>query len=298
MRLDLFSLQLFQHIMHSGSLTEAAKLSHISLQAASERLKKLEQYFQTPLFTRTHQGLNPTLAAHTLSQHSQTLLHSAQQLQQAMQALVEQPDCKLVVYCNSSVQSEYLPSLLPQFLQEHPHLEIELHEAESMDIVAAITEGQAQLGLISNFFQHQHLASHVFAADPLVLICALQHPLAQVQNIELSQVLSYPFVGLMPYQSLQQSIEAQAQLLNTPIQYRLRLPNFAAIAQVVSQNVGVAIIPKRAAQRLATLYAFHCVALNGAWANRQLLLVAQDFKKLTHEYQLLSEFLLQHVQQL
>jgi molybdate transport repressor ModE-like protein len=296
MRLDLFSLQLVQNIIQTGNLTEAAKLSHISLQAASERLKKLEQHFQSNLFIRRHHGLEPTSAAKTLSQHSQLLLKQAEQLESAMQKFVQQPTTQLQLYCNSSVQSEYLPALLPQFLQQHPHFQIDLHEAESADIVSAVENNKAALGIISNFFGHQNLAAQPFAADPLVLICSRQHPLNTTQNIELAHVLSYPFVGLMVYQSLQQSIEAQAQHLLTPIHYRLRLPNFAAIAQVVSQNVGVAIIPKRAAQRLQSIYDFHCVALNGAWANRQLMLVAKDFNNLTKDYQLLSEFLLEQAQ--
>lgn len=297
MRLDLFSLQLVHNIIQTGSLTEAAKLSHISLQAASERLKKLEQHFQSHLFIRHPHGLEPTLAAQTLSQHSQVILQQVDLLHRAMQNFVKQPNVQLNLWCNSSAQSEYLPTVLPQFLQQYPHLHIELHEAESAEIVTALEHGQADLGIISNFFQHQNLHSHAFASDPLVLICSKQHPLNGVQHTELSQILSQPFIGLMAYQSLQQSIEAQAKQLNSPILYRLRLPNFAAIAQVVSQNVGVAIMPKRAARRLQRLYDLHCVALKGAWANRQLLLVTKDFQQLTPDYQLLSEFLLQQAKQ-
>ena len=43
MRLDFFDLQLFINILSTGSLTKGAERSAISLQAASERIKKLEQ---------------------------------------------------------------------------------------------------------------------------------------------------------------------------------------------------------------------------------------------------------------
>lgn len=49
MRFDFFDLQLVLHIVSTGSLTKGADRSAISLQAASERIKKLEQYFETPL---------------------------------------------------------------------------------------------------------------------------------------------------------------------------------------------------------------------------------------------------------
>ena len=57
----------------------------------------------------------------------------------------------LTLWCNSSAQSEYLPTLLPQYLVLHPEMNIDLHEAESSEIVDALTQGIASLGLVSSF---------------------------------------------------------------------------------------------------------------------------------------------------
>lgn len=108
------------------------------------------------------------------------------------------------------------------------------------------------------------------------------------------EALSYGFIGLKPHHSLQQSIETQAKLLGFNIQYRLRLPNFGAIAEVVAKGVGIAIMPARAAQRLQSDYDFHSIQLLGAWANRKLLLATQNFNQLPNSYKQFSDFLLQH----
>lgn len=148
------------------------------------------------------------------------------------------------------------------------------------------------MGLISSFFNSDHLQTLEFSDDPLVLICPMNHELKDKSALQLVDVLHYPFVGLMQYHSLQQSIETQAKLLGCAIQYRLRLPNFAAIAQVVANGVGIAIMPKRAAIRLKTVYAFHHIELTGDWANRKLLLAARNFDQLPVSYQHFSQFLL------
>ncbi len=77
-----------------------------------------------------------------------------------------------------------------------------------------------------------------FASDPLVLICPATHKLAQYQKLNLVEALSYGFIGLKAHHSLQQSIETQAKLLGFNIQYRLRLPNFSAIAGSRCQRRG------------------------------------------------------------
>ncbi|ENX03776.1 hypothetical protein F899_00255 [Acinetobacter sp. CIP 101934] len=292
MRLDLFDLQLFLNIVETGSLTRGAEYSSISLQAASERIKKLEQHYQVNLFIRHSGGVKLTFAGQVFAEHAQAILQQGQQLSRAMAVFSEGQHSNISLWCNSSAQSEYLPLLLPKYLVNNPNIQIDLKEAESNDIIAALTNGTAKLGLISSFFAAPQLQTLEFSDDPLVLICPEQHDLSTGKALKLGDCLNYPFVGLMQYHSLQQSIEAQARLLHCEIQYRLRLPNFAAIAQVVANGVGIAIMPQRAAQRLAKLYAFKQIQLTGDWANRKLLLAAKNFDELSAAYQHFSQFLL------
>lgn len=292
MRLDLFDLQLFLNIVETGSLTRGAEYSSISLQAASERIKKLEQHYQVNLFIRHSGGVKLTFAGQVFAEHAQAILQQGQQLSRAMAVFSEGQHSNISLWCNSSAQSEYLPLLLPKYLVNNPNIQIDLKEAESNDIIAALTNGTAKLGLISSFFAAPQLQTLEFSDDPLVLICPEQHDLSTGKALKLGDCLNYPFVGLMQYHSLQQSIETQARLLHCEIQYRLRLPNFAAIAQVVANGVGIAIMPQRAAQRLAKLYAFKQIQLTGDWANRKLLLAAKNFNELSAAYQHFSQFLL------
>ena len=292
MRLDLFDLQLFLNIVETGSLTRGAEYSSISLQAASERIKKLEQHYQVNLFIRHSGGVKLTFAGQVFAEHAQAILQQGQQLSRAMAVFSEGQHSNISLWCNSSAQSEYLPLLLPNYLVNNPNIQIDLKEAESNDIIAALTNGTAKLGLISSFFATPQLQTLEFSDDPLVLICPEQHDLSSGKALKLGDCLNYPFVGLMQYHSLQQSIEAQARLLHCEIQYRLRLPNFSAIAQVVANGVGIAIMPQRAAQRLAKLYAFKQIQLTGDWANRKLLLAAKNFDELSIAYQHFSQFLL------
>ena len=292
MRLDFFDLRLFLNIVDTGSLTKGAARSAISLQAASERIKKLEQQYQVSLFSRHSGGVKMTFAGQVFAEHAQALLQQGQQLSQAMAGFSEGLNSNISLWSNSSAQSEYLPLLLPQYLVNNPNIQIDLKEAESNDIIAALTNGTAKLGLISSFFATPQLQTLEFSDDPLVLICPEQHDLSTSKALKLGDCLNYPFVGLMQYHSLQQSIEAQARLLHCEIQYRLRLPNFSAIAQVVANGVGIAIMPQRAAQRLAKLYSFKQIQLSGDWANRKLLLAAKNFDELSIAYQHFSQFLL------
>lgn len=101
MRFDFFDLQLFLHIVTTGSLTKGAERSAISLQAASERIKKLEQYFDTPLFIRQTTGVELTSAGHALAEHARRLLRQKDQLEQEMQRFRQQQPESITLWCNS-----------------------------------------------------------------------------------------------------------------------------------------------------------------------------------------------------
>ena len=148
MRLDLFDLQLVLHIVDTGSLTKGAERSAISLQACSERIKKLELLLSVSLFTCHSSGVQLTLAGQTFVEHAQQILQQTKQMQQAMAPFSEGLSSSITLWCNSSAQSEYLPLLLPQYLVENPNTPIDLKEVESKDIVQALESGVADLGLI------------------------------------------------------------------------------------------------------------------------------------------------------
>jgi len=70
MHFDLIDLRLFVNISEQNSLTGGAERSHMSLPAASARIKNLEDSFGTRLLHRTGQGV-------TLTPPGQALLHHA-----------------------------------------------------------------------------------------------------------------------------------------------------------------------------------------------------------------------------
>lgn len=101
---------------------------------------------------------------------------------------------------------------------------------------------QLTLGLISSFFHAHQLQTLDFSNDPLVLICPIDHVLKNQTELKLIDTLNYPFVGLMQYHSLQQSIEAQAKKLRVaPFNIVYVYPILQPIAQVVANGVGIAI---------------------------------------------------------
>src|SRR5690625_6212626 len=71
---DFVDLRLFVYIAEENSLTRGAQRIHISLPAASMRIKKLEESIGIPLFERTATGINLLPAGEACLHHAQQVL--------------------------------------------------------------------------------------------------------------------------------------------------------------------------------------------------------------------------------
>ena len=72
--LDLVDLRLIVHIGDAQSLTRGAEKSHLSLPAASNRLKNLENHLGTKLFDRNNQGVTLTPSGEAFVRHARKVI--------------------------------------------------------------------------------------------------------------------------------------------------------------------------------------------------------------------------------
>jgi DNA-binding transcriptional LysR family regulator len=122
MRFDLTDLQLFVHILDSGTLTAAAQRSHLTLASASERVRGMEALLGTALLIRQARGVQPTAAGHTLGQHARQVLSQMQLLRGAMGEFGAGLAGQIRLRGNTSAVREHLPLAVSGFLRQHPQM--------------------------------------------------------------------------------------------------------------------------------------------------------------------------------
>ena len=84
------------------------------------------------------------------------------------------------------------------------------------------------------------------------------------------ELLGHPFVGLARESGLSRFLAAQASRSGRVPRHRVRLGGFDAVAELVDEGVGVAVMPESAAVRFAKA-GTQIVGLSDAWSRRKLL---------------------------
>ena len=289
LRFDLSDLQLLRLIEKTGSLSAAAAAVPVALSAASYRPRQLESRLGLALFQRRPDGLVPTPAGRIALDHAHRVWQQVELMQGALEQQSGRQQVTLKLAANTVANSTFLPEALGPFLADFPEVNLQVEERASRDILKGLREGELAMGVLDGNLDLEGLLSLPFRQDRLVLLVSQQHVLASRLHCSFAETLDSPYVGMPSERAMQRFIEDMAILAGKPLMVRVRAPSFDAIAQLVAQHVGIAILPLAAAQRLAQSLPLHLIDLSESWATRELRVCVRDVADLdSHAKQLLS----------
>ncbi|MDI3270783.1 LysR family transcriptional regulator [Pseudomonas sp. MDT1-16] len=280
MHFDLTDLRLYLNILDSGNITAGAARSHLSLAAASARIRAMEVSLGTEFLERGRRGVTPTPAGKALAKHARPLLQQAERMQQDLAEYAKGVKGQVRLLCNTTAITEYLPELLADFLREHPNLDIDLQELPSTRITHALRQGAADLGIVSDVVDTDDLHTRPFRDDPLVLILPPDHPLAEQPSLTFADTLSHDYVALGASSALAIHLEEQALHIGQRMPIRIRADGFDGVIRMVAHGAGLAIVPRMAIERWPQVQAVTTRSLPEDWANRTLKICARDFDSL------------------
>lgn len=292
-RIDLTSLQLFVAVCELGSIGRAAEREYIAASAVSKRLSDLEATLETPLLYRHTRGVDLTPAGQSLLHHARSVLFSLEKMQAELSEYADGVRGHVRIHANISAIVQFLPEDLGAFSREHPNVKIDLEEHLSSEVVRAVQEGAADLGICNaGAAGHGHsLQVRAYRQDELVLIVPRGHALAHGEAVAFEATLDCDHVGLHANSSIHLAMREAAAAVGRTIRLRIHVTGLDAMCRMIHNGLGVGVMPRRAFELMHGVGALDCVALTDAWARRDIQLVARDFTTLPLTARLLVDHL-------
>ena len=281
-RLDLTSLQLFVAVCERGSIGKAAEQEFMATSAVSKRLSDLESAVGTTLLYRHARGASPTPAGQSLLHHARSVLFSLDKMQGELSEYADGVRGHVRMHANISAIVQFLPEDLGSFTRLHDQVKIDLEEHLSSEVVRAVQEGAADLGICHTGVSGPlpDLQTRPYRQDQLVLIVPQAHPLAGEKQLAFADSLDWDHVGLHANSSIYQAMHQAATTAGRGIRLRIRVTGLDAMCRMIHNGLGVGLMPRRAFELMHGVGELTCVALTDDWATRQIDLVARDFSTL------------------
>ena len=291
-RIDFVTLRLYCAVAQSGSITKGAAQCHLALSAASRRLADFEAATRAQLLERSAQGVKLTPAGHVALQHALRLFQGFELFSAELADHSRGTRGHVRLWANMSALTQFLPDALARFMERYPDIRVETEEQLSGDIVRALFDGLADVGVFADGTPADGLTLMPFRSDELVLVCPRGHPLARRKSTPFSDCLAHDFVGLNRGSSLFEVTTRAAADAGHPLRHRVQVRSFDAMCQMIAAHLGVGVLPLAACQQMLAPRGLKAVRLTDAWAQRRLMMGYATDQPLSAAARLMVEQLL------
>jgi LysR family transcriptional regulator, low CO2-responsive transcriptional regulator len=171
-------LRVFTEVARELSFAKAARTLHLTPPAVTMQVKDLEAQIGLALFERQGRQVSLTTPGEYMLVYARKLLATLKDAEDAA-ARLKRAEAGMLAIGMVSTAKYFLPRLLAQFRQEHPHVEIRLAEGNREQLVRLLQANEVDIAVMGRPPRELATRAEPFAAHPHVFVAAPDHPLAR-----------------------------------------------------------------------------------------------------------------------
>ena len=243
---------------------------------------------------RRPHGIEPTAAGVTMMNYAREVLRLGEKLQANLEEHKSGIRGYVRVCASSSVLVQRLAQELSQFVAENSEIKLDLEERPSESTIDAVMHKQADIGVIvrDSHLNLEGLSLIDYAGDRLAVAVPGKHPLALRSELTFVDLLDQDLVALESGTAVNRLLSSQARELGRAMKVRVQVRSFEVMCLMISQGLGIGILPERALLPLAEAMGIRLVRLAEDWAKREYAICVRSFDDLESPSRRLIEYLL------
>jgi DNA-binding transcriptional LysR family regulator len=283
---ELRQLRHFLSIVRHGNLHRAAEELHISQQALSTSISRLEQDLGVQLLLRGRHGAELTHCGEALLPRAQSIVGEARTARAELQGLGDATRGHVRAGVGAFFAQHVFPEALMRFVAAYPRVDVTVIDATSSDLYLALARGELDLVVSTPAAEvslpPQFESELLFETTDAIFIGA-DHPLAKRSAIRLEDLVDQTWIVSARFDNYRHRIETafRAAGMDPPSRI-MRTDSVPLIGQVLNTSPAVALLGRNPTDSLALpvlgrLKAFDLPELSGpyrgvmAWRRTALL---------------------------
>ncbi len=279
--MDLSELEVLVAVAQEKGFSRAAERLHRTQPAVSQAIRRLEEDVGTRLVDRSSKDGTLTAAGELLYGHAQRLLNLRRDAETAVRELRYLERGKVALAANEYTVLHLL-DVLAEFRRRHPQLRVEVKRSLASEIPSEVLGRDVEIGIVTYRPPQPGLAVVPIASDDLVLLVAPSHPLAGRTQVTIRQLGGEVFLAHNVRSTNRERVVKAFERHRTPLQIVMELPTLDAINRLVAAGVGVALVPRRAAEAELARGEVAALAVSDLRLPRAVNLVYRSAVELSH----------------
>ncbi|MFJ8584621.1 LysR family transcriptional regulator [Streptomyces sp. NPDC093595] len=253
--MELRHLEHFVAVAEERNVTRAAARLHLAQSGLSSSVRALERELGAELFRRTARGVELTAAGQALLGEARRTLRSAAAAREAVAAVRGVVGGTLTVGTEQCMGAVDPLGVLVAFGERHPAVEVRVEQDGSAVLLERLRRGRLDLAFVAGTGgpgtggpEAEGVRLRVLAREPMVVLCAAGHPLAdRRQPVAPEELADEVFVELHPHWGSRQVADAAFAARGIRRTVGMQLDDVHKVLEVVGRGAGIALLPRSVA---------------------------------------------------
>lgn len=182
-QMNLRQLEVFEALMNTGSIAEAARFLGVSQQAVTKSLRLAEQSAGLVFFRRAHGRVYPSPEAEMLLPQVGQVRTDLDAVGQLIRQMREGNAGQVAVAAPASVAHSFITPALIQFARESPGIRVEVMILPTNMVADRVASSQADFGIVHQPTDNPYLDGEVICEAEGICVMPVRHPLAQRRSL-------------------------------------------------------------------------------------------------------------------
>lgn len=186
-------LDYFCKVAIAGSISKAAKESHISQSALSQQILKLEEKLGYKLLERSNKGVEVTDKGLIVLKYADNIIRTYNTMLQELK-LDDESERKIIIEACWSIATYSLPCAMYEIKNKFGNYIYELNPNESDEIEQNILNNICDIGVIYNKPKNSNMSYYKIGKDKMVLVAPNNYEIQD--EIDFEELTKHPFILL------------------------------------------------------------------------------------------------------
>jgi DNA-binding transcriptional LysR family regulator len=246
--MTLEDLRVFVAVASERSFSRAARKLRRTQPAISQAIRRLEDGSGERLIDRGSRDGRLTDAGGVLLDYATRLLALTDEASDAVGALRDLRAGRVAIASNEGGVYAVLP-VLEAFARKHPTLRVDVRRMPARQIPQDVLLRTVDFGILTFNPAEKDLLSLVLATDELVLLVSPSHPLATRSEITMEEMGRQAVIAHNDPSPARERVLRLFDERHASLNICISLPSMDGIKRAVEAGLGVALLPRRCAER-------------------------------------------------
>ncbi|HLU01416.1 MAG TPA: LysR family transcriptional regulator [Advenella sp.] len=243
MNITFKQIEAFLAVARTLSFSQAAAAVHLSQPALSANIHRLEQTLGARLFDRDTRTVSLSVVGREFVDVACGIANQVACGLDHMQEVVSGSHGRLTIAVAPSVAAGVLPNVLLRYKAAYPGIHVKIHDVLTSTGIEMVRTGGADMALLPEQPDAEDLEQHVLFKDPLVVLCATDHPLASRQDLDWPDIISQDLIVRGQDSSVRQLLDAQFLQRGQILQPAFEVNQVSTALGLISAGLGIGVVP-------------------------------------------------------